>query len=148
MKKGHPKLILDPYEWLPGYGESRVSFRSVGLDVILDINYEKEIFVNNEEVVLPLRREITFNNARCFIREPFPGGAFFEFDGAQGEFGLGKLTEFMDSEWLSDNLKTWRLASSQESPTFRHFSIQFLSENSAFDVLAVDVFLSDELPGC
>ncbi|MDZ7320125.1 hypothetical protein N4G41_00555 [Kosakonia sacchari] len=147
MKKGHLKLTLDPYEWLPGYGESRVSFRSVGLDVILDINYEKEIFVNNEEAVLALRREITFNNARCFIREPFPGGAIFEFDGAQGEFGLGKLTEFMDSEWLSDNLKTWRLASSQESPTLRHFSIQFLSENSAFDVLAVDVFLSDELPG-
>lgn len=146
MKKGHPKLILDPYEWLPAYGESRVSFRSVGLDVILDIDYEKEIVVNNEEIVLALRREITFNNARCFIREPFPGGAIFEFDGAQGEFGLGKLTEFMDSEWLRDNLKTWSRVSSQRSPMFRHFSIQFLSENITFDVLAVDVYLSDELP--
>lgn len=146
MKKGQPRLIMDPYEWLPGYGESRVSFHSVGLDVILDIDYEKEILVDNEEVVLALRREITFNYVRCFIRGPFPGVSLFELDSVPSEFKLGKLTEFADSEWLRDNLKTWSLVSSHESPKFRHFSIQFLSENVAFDVLAVDVFLSDELP--
>ena len=42
MKIGKPRLIMDPYEWLPGYGESGVSFRSVGLNVILDIDYEKK----------------------------------------------------------------------------------------------------------
>jgi len=147
MKIGKPRLIMDPYEWLPGYGESGVSFRSVGLNVILDIDYEKEILVDNEEVVLALRREITFNHVRCFIREPFPGGSIFEFDSASDEFELGKLTEFTDSDWLTNNLSTWRRMWNQEFPNFRHFSIQFLSENITFHVLAADVFLSDNLLG-
>lgn len=138
---------MDPYEWLPGYGESKVSFRSAGLDLILDVDYEKEVLINNEEVVLALRREITFNYVRCFIREPFPGGSIFEFDSTGGEFRTGQLTEFTHSEWLNDSLRIWSIVSSQESPKFRHFSIQFLSENLSFDVLAVDVFLSAELPG-
>ncbi|WP_286916094.1 MULTISPECIES: hypothetical protein [Pseudomonas] len=147
MKIGQPKLILDPYEWLPGYGESRVSFHSVGSDVLLDIEYEKEVVVDSEEVVLALRREIAFKSVRCFIREPFPGGAIFEFEGDSGEFRLGKLTEFIDSEWVRNNLKAWRSVSSHEPPKLRHFSIQFLSENLAFHVLAADVFLSNELSG-
>ncbi len=147
MKIGQPKLILDPYEWLPGYGESRVSFHSVGSDVILDIEYEKEVLVDSEEVVLALRREIAFKSVRCFMREPFPGGAIFEFDGDPGKFRLGKLTEFIDSELARNNLKAWRSVSSHEPPKLRHFSIQFLSENLTFHVLAVDVFLSSELSG-
>lgn len=147
MKIGQPNLILDPYEWLPGCGESRVSFRSVGSDVILDVEYEKEIVVDSEEVVLALRREVAFKPVRCFIREPFPGGAIFEFDGDSSECRLGKLTEFIDSEWVRNNLKAWRSVSSHEPPKLRHFSIQFLSENLTFHVLAVDVFLSGELSG-
>lgn len=147
MKISQPKLILDPYEWLPGYGESRVSFRSVGSDVILDIEYEKEVVVDSEEVVLDLRRELAFKFVRCFIREPFPGGTIFEFDGDPSEFRLGKLTEFIDSELVRSNLKAWRSASSHEPPKVRHFSIQFLSENLTFHVLALDVFLSNELSG-
>jgi hypothetical protein len=145
MKIAQPTLILDPYEWLPGYGESRVSFRSAGSDVILDIEYEKEVVVDSEEVDLVLRREVVFKSVRYFIRESFPGGTIFEFAGDPSEFQLGKLTEFKDSEWVRDNLKVWRSMSSHEPPKLRHFSIQFLSENLAFHVLAVDVFLSGEL---
>ncbi len=147
MKIGQPKLILDPYDWLPGYGESRVSFHSVGSDVILDIEYEKEVVVDSEEVVLALRREVEFKSVRYFIREPFPGGAIFEFDGDPSGFRLGKLTEFKDSELVRSNVKAWRSVSSHEPPKLRHFSIQFLSENLTFHVLAVDVFLSNELSG-
>lgn len=147
MKICQPKLILDPYEWLPGYGESSVSFRSVGSDVILDIEYEKEVVVDREEVVLLVRREVLFKSVRCFIREPFPGASLFEFEGDSSEFGLGQLTEFKDSQWASDNLKSWRSVSSHEPPNLRHFSIQFLSENLAFHVLAIDVLLSDERSG-
>lgn len=147
MKISQPNLILDPYEWLPGYGESSVSFRSVGSDVILDIEYEKEVVVDREEVVLVVRREVLFKSVRCFIREPFPGGSIFEFEGDPSAFALGKLTEFKDSQWGSDNLKLWRSVSSHEPPNSRHFSIQFLSENLAFHVLALEVSLSDERTG-
>ncbi|SDS03821.1 hypothetical protein [Pseudomonas trivialis] len=146
MKISQPTLIVDPYEWLPGYGESRVSFRSVGPDVIVDVEYEKEIVVDGEEVTLAVSRKVVFKSVRCFIREPFPGGgAIFEFEGNPGEFRPGKLTEFKESEWLRDNLKVWRSVSSHEPPKLRHFSIQFLSENIIFHVLAADVFLSDEV---
>lgn len=64
MKIGQPKLIIDPYEWLPGYGESRVSFNSVGSDVMLIIEYEKEIVVNSKEAVSALRREVAFKSVR------------------------------------------------------------------------------------
>ncbi|OIN47346.1 hypothetical protein BLL37_07870 [Pseudomonas azotoformans] len=115
--------------------------------MILDIEYEKEVVVDSEEVVLALRREVAFKSVRCFIREPFPGGAIFEFDGDPSEFRLGKLTEFIDSELVRNNLKAWRSVSSHEPPKLRHFSIQFLSENLTLHVLAVDVFLSNELSG-
>lgn len=146
MKVGQPKLILDPYDWLPGYGESRVSFCSVGSDVILDIEYEYEVVVDGKEDVFALRREVVFRSARCFIREPFPGGTIFEFDGDSSKLLLGRLTEFIYSEWIRDNLKAWRSVSSHEPPSLRHFSIQFLSENITFHVLAEDMFLSKELP--
>lgn len=55
------------------------------------------------------------------------------------------LTEFRNSEWVRENLKAWRSASSHEPPELKHFSIQFLSENLTFHVLAADAFLSNEL---
>lgn len=145
MKIGQPKLILNPYEWLPGYGESKVSFRSVGADVILDVEYERDVpGVDGSEVVQSLRREIVFKFVRTFIRLPFPGGAIFEFDGDSSKFGLGELTEFEDSDLVRTGLDAWRSVPGGESLRVRHFSIQFLSENIAFHILAEDAFLSDE----
>ncbi|MDD0977507.1 hypothetical protein [Pseudomonas fontis] len=145
MKIAQPKLILNPYEWLPGYGESKVSFRSVGADVILDVEYERDALgADGSEVVLNLRREIVFKFVRAFIRLPFPGSALFEFDGDSSKFGLGELTEFADSELVGASLEAWRSVPGSELLRIRHFSIQFLSENIAFHILAEDVFLSDE----
>lgn len=81
------------------------------------------------------------------VRAKFSGGAIFEFGRDLSEFRLGKLTAFIDSELVRENLKAWRSASSHESPKLRRISIQFLSENLTFHVLAVDVFLSNELSG-
>ncbi|MDG9927847.1 MULTISPECIES: hypothetical protein [unclassified Pseudomonas] len=145
MKIGQPKLILNPYEWLPGYGESKVSFRSVGADVILDVEYERDASdIDGVDVVLGLRREIVFKFVRDFVRTPFPGSTFFEFEGDSSKFGLGELTEFVDSEFVRSSLESSHSVSSGELSGIRHFSIQFLSENVAFHVLAEDVILSGE----
>ncbi|WP_155402032.1 hypothetical protein [Pseudomonas fluorescens] len=145
MKIGKPKLILNPYEWLPGYGESKVSFRSVGADVILDVEYERDVpGVDGTDAVRSLRREIVFKFVRDFVRTPFPGSAFFEFDGDSSKFALGELTEFVDSELVRTSLEARRFVSGGGPPGVRHFSIQFLSEKIAFHILAEDVFLSDE----
>lgn len=142
MKIGRPKLILNPYKWLPGYGESKVSFRSIGADVILDVEYERD--VPDADTVQSLRRDIAFKSVRAFVRVPFPGSMFFEFNGDSSAFGLGELTEFMYSEWASPNMEVCRSVSAGGSPGVRHFSIQFLSENVAFHVLAETVVLSEE----
>ena len=145
MKIGHPKLILNPYEWLPGYGESKVSFRSIGTDVVLDIEYERDVpGVEGADTVQNLRREIVFKSVRAFVRVPFPGSMFFDFYGDSSKFGLGELTEFMGSEWVRSSVEVCGSVSAGGSSEVRHFSIQFLSENVAFHVLADAVSLSDE----
>jgi hypothetical protein len=148
MKTRQPKLILDPYEWLPGYGESKVSFRSVGTDVVLEVDYEKEVSgpEGGNSATLLYRREITFKFARYFFSAPFPGAAFFEFEGDSSKFNLGQLTEFIDSDFTKESMRVWQSVSGHNAPGLRHFSIQFLSENIGFHLLAEDVFLSDELP--
>ncbi|WP_150782804.1 hypothetical protein [Pseudomonas fluorescens] len=141
-----PKLVLNPYEWLPGYGESKVAFRSEGANVLIDVEYEREILDNyGNEVILSLRREILFKHAHAFMKIPFPGNSLFEFEGEPNEFRLGELTEFVQSEWVRNSLSAWCLRSSHTPPAIRHFSIQFLSENLAFHILSEGAILSDEL---
>lgn len=139
-----PKLVINPYEWLPGYGESKVSFRSEGANVLLDVECEREVLDGyGDEVILSLRREILFKYVYAFIKLPFPGNALFEFEGEPSEFRLGDLTEFAKSEWVRSSLSAWCSKSSHSPPAIRHFSIQFMSENLAFHILAEGVFLSD-----
>lgn len=145
MKIGQPRAIFNPYDWLPGYGESKVSFHSVGADVVLDIEYEREEPGVNGEALLRLRREIIFKWTSNFIKVPFPGMDIFEFDGASEGFSLGSLTEFIESEMLENNLTFRASLSSGRLPKLRHFNIQFLSENIAFHVLSEDVVLSGEI---
>jgi len=147
MKISKPKLVLNPYEWLPGYGESRVSFRSEGVDVLLEIEYEREVLDSHgDEVVLILKREISFKSVHGFMKTPFPGNSLFEFEGESSEFGLGELTEFTQSEWTQNSLSAWRSKSSHTPPAIRHFSIQFMSENLDFHILAEEVSLLEERP--
>lgn len=146
MKISQPKRVLDPYEWLPGFGESKVSFRSVGVDLVLDVEYEKDTFdADGNEGVSIVRREMVFKYVHSFIKLPFPGSIIFNFLGESSEFGLGELTEFRESEFVQKSLDSWRLLTSLEPPRLRHFSIQFLAENVAFHLLAEEVFLSGEL---
>ncbi|WP_419342034.1 hypothetical protein ACM1PE_30350 [Achromobacter sp. PD1] len=145
MKIGKPKLIFNPYDWLPGYGESKVSFRSFGLDVVLTVEYDRDVpNAEGRDAVKKMRREITFRAVRFFMRTPFPGNLIFDFHGDPSEYGLGELTEFLDSELIGSSTDACRAVFSCRASEVRHFSIQFLSENVAFHVLAEAVSLSDE----
>lgn len=146
MKISKPIRILDPYEWLPSYGESKVSFRSVGIDSVLDVEYEKNIAdIDGADFIQKVRREIVFKYARLFMRVSFPGSSIFEFCGDPAAFRLGELTEFVDSELIDSDKEARHLALTFGIAKMRHFNIQFLSENVAFHVLAESVFLSDEV---
>ena len=146
MKIAKPKLIFDPYQWLPGYGESKVSFSSDGTKVILEVEYEKEMSQFEKTVCKLHMRKIVFDYSPIFFKMPFPGDILFDFVGKSDKFTLGKMTEFEESDLVKNYIKARRTLSSQNPPILRHFSIQFLSENISFHVLAEEVYLSDEIP--
>lgn len=143
MKIGGRKFILDPYEWLPGYGESRVKFFSNGLDVTLSIEYDK---VESEgDSYEEVKRELHFLGASLFIRQSsYCGGIFQYIDEANdlSKNNLGSLCEFIKSDFL---LLFQASDKSGYSKSYRHFNIHFLSENQIFHILAKDFTLSDEI---
>lgn len=145
MLIGNPRCIFNPYEWLPGYGESKVCFRSEGGDVVLELAYETDAPDDDaEEAITLLTREIRFSRVHSFLKLPFPGSALFVSDARSGKVTLGELSEFLQSEWVASSLAAWRSISSHAPPSIRHFSIQLLAENVAFHVLAEDVVLLEE----
>ncbi len=144
MKISKPKLILNPYEWLPGYGETKVSCRYEGVDLLLEIEYERELIEDSQDEVLNLKRGLLFKRVNSFLKMPFPGSMFFEFAGKSDEFRLGVLTEFTKSDWVSASQAAWRALYTHTPPIMRHFSIQFMGENIAFEILAAEVILTDE----
>lgn len=148
MKVGNPKLILDPYDWLPSDGESSISFRSNLDDVIIEIVYENKITaldIDNEDVLLS-KRELTFKRVAYFIKGKIPGTNFFEYDEKSLNFVIGTLTEFLYSEFAKNSMEIYYRVSNHAAPDMRHFSIQFMSANINFDILAEEVYLSEELP--
>lgn len=113
--------------------------------MLLKIECEREVLDSHgDEVVLILTREISFKSVHCFMKAPFPGNSLFEFGGELSEFRLGELTEFTQSEWAQNSLSAWHSKSSHTPPALRHFSIQFMSENLDFHILAEGVYLLDE----
>ena len=113
--------------------------------MILDVEYERDVpGAEDAYTVQSLRRSISFKDVRAFVRVPFPGNMFFNFNGDSSEFGLGELTEFMESEWACPAREIFHPVSVISPQGVKHFSIQFLSENVAFHVLAETVSLSEE----
>jgi hypothetical protein len=155
------KVIIDPYDWMPGYGESGVSFHlSAGKDLVLEITYDAPNTETQERSGM-LRRSMTFISAWYFIMAPFPGadplwpeampGKLSPADAVRaqeeareptdGKFGC--LVETVGSHFL-DVCKAWyRQEAHGRSPDFRHFHIEFLSENVKFHIIAKDVTLSE-----
>lgn len=142
MRIGRPKKIIDPYDWLPGYGESNVAIVSEGLNLTIVVRYDREDPSSGEISVA--KREFRFEYAPAFLRQPFPGGFSFEVTGDATDLKLGVLTEFQSSEFVDRYLSSRASITSGPVPRMRHFSIQFLSENLDVHVVAADVSLSDE----
>lgn len=137
MKIGSPKVVIDPYDWLPGYGESKISFRSAGGDLIIEIEYDKS---GEEGDVGYAKREMKFKAARAFIKSLFPGPSIFEYEGNSENYTLGVLNEFE----VSDFFRVFAGELPANKIKLRHFSIEFMAENIAFNILAEDIILTGE----
>lgn len=144
MRVAQPILLMNPYEWLPGYGESKILFFSRGADVIIHVEYERhDEDAEKADGAHRFKREFVFQNVRNFLRSPFPDISFFELVGDSEGVRLGELIEFLYSDLVRVSLEAHPPAPDRSSQ-IRHFSIQFLSANVAFHVLAEEFYLSDE----
>lgn len=138
------KLICNPYDWMPGYGESGVDYYSKGIDLILEVRYDKE--TENEKEYTLAKREFLFVHASYVMRALLPGHNIIYAGKYDESYNAGTLVEFERSKWAEDCIVAYKKVSPQGySPKFRHFSIAFLSENIVFNILAEDVVLSEEI---
>jgi len=139
MKVSNPEYIFDPYEWLPGYGESDISFRSTGFDMIVDIEYDLVSSTKSGKIA---KRVLVFKGAHIFAKEPFPGN--FLFDGL-GIDKVGHFVAFRQSDLIMNYESVSHRLYGSNFTKLRHFYIQFLSENMSIHALARDFSLSDEI---
>lgn len=131
------KQVLNPKEWLPSYGESGVTFRSEGGDVVVSILYEAK-----RDGIALVKRELRFVGICSFCKIASPGPAIpsvITYDGAGLSVILGSLIEFE----RSDVADAWS-AHFASRPKVKHYVMQFLSENVEIEVLASGYSLGEE----
>ena len=132
-KVGSPTQVLSLYEWLPADGESKVEFHSVGLDVVVRIQFDTDIGV--------AVRELRFIHACAFHIEAMPGIRGIDLASTSKNPSIGNLIEYENSEWAD----AWTLHFGQRGnrSVFHHYEILFLSENRAVSVVAKSFCLGD-----
>lgn len=136
MKSGVAISILDPYEWLPTYGENAVSVESKGLALVIKIEYEME-----DEYQTIYCRELRFDMVCAFCRTAFPGISTLNIDYDKNikAPSIGVLTEYPNSEAASAWNNHFR-----GSRQIKHYKIVFLSENILMEIFADNVTLGSQ----
>jgi hypothetical protein len=121
--------ILDPYDWLPGYGENAIALQTEGTDLLVAISYDGE---NG-----PSERELQFKGVCSFYMQTFPGPSMLQEMPVDATPLLrGLLVEYPDSNVAL----SWRNHFGGLRK-LRHFSIAFSAENRLLVVVADSVFL-------
>jgi hypothetical protein len=128
------KEVMNPYEWLPSYGESEVNFHSDRSDVIVEIVYRSD--TGDAERV---RRKLRFFGVCDFCTSAFPGAAGFTDVSYDTKWAIGSLIEFEKS----DVAFAWS-AHFSNGISAKHYLMQFVSENVQFQVVATGYALSEE----
>jgi hypothetical protein len=122
LKAKNPKIVLDPYEWMPSYGESSVKYHFDGSDLILFLSYDTD---DGSET-----KNIIFEHVAWFSHSGFPSPYPNNIEYMDsGEYRSGKLVEFQSSEAvlpINKHYKHWK---------FKHYGWVFLSENKRFDII-------------
>ena len=131
MKASKPKVILDPYEWMPVYGENKVILTLSGLDLKLKVNYDGSNSTAEKEIV--------FIGVSLFRRSSFPAPAYndFRYEDPNGLMVSGSLIQFKSSELAEAYNKHF-----SGMHSFKHFYWIFLSENVAYEILCIDVIIT------
>lgn len=120
------KVVFDPYEYIPPYGET-----DIGLN-FKDNTLELNIFYDNEETNKEDCLKLSFINAFFFKSESNPGvkGMNIEYDYGDS---TSSLIEFSNSNYA----KKWE---EQFNNLFKlnHYKIFFLNVNKSIEVICED----------
>jgi len=121
------KIILDPYTFLPSYGESEVFILFKNNELIVDIYYDGQEI---EE-----KKTIIFKNTFFHIVSSFPGVEIYSIPYNNDNYS--SLVEFEESElkrkWENYFDKKYKL---------RHLKISFLSVNKSIEVICEDLIVN------
>jgi hypothetical protein len=140
MVESSVDVLFDFYDWLPGDGEDKLSYRSDGANLTIAIEYRDESDSDRKVV-----RELSFKSASYVFKGNFPGVSPMTQPGVTAE-RLGKVLEFRESSFVEQATRAYLTVSPNHNPRYRHFFVSFLSQNVVFNVLARDVHLSDAIP--
>lgn len=134
MKSGEPHVEFDPYDWLPGHGESDVNVRTERSDLILEISYDDTARSG------VWKRELRFFGTCCFYVASFPGAAMLEVKIQWAQNSLSSLVRYPNSEAA----RAWR---QHFGNMFQidHFALLLLSENRMIQVFAEKYKLGDPI---
>lgn len=137
MEAGAGISILDPYEWLPPYGENAVILELRGVGLTLKMEYDAE-----EGLQATCYRELRFDMVCAFSRTAFPGIPLFNVNYSSNVQApsMGALIEYPASEAAL----AWERHFGG-SRSVKHFKIAFLSENLLVEIFASSVTLGDEV---
>lgn len=122
LKAKNPRIVLDPYIWMPDYGESSVKYHFDGGNLILSLSYDTDEGLATKNIIF--QHVVWFSHAT--FPSPFPNNIEY-ID--SGELISGSLIEFQSSEAvlpINKHFKHWK---------FKHYSWVFLSENKRFDII-------------
>jgi len=136
MEAGHFIEVINPYNWLPGYGENSVQISMQGMNMTVLITYDSE---DGEQQ----QKEIIFKNVSSFYHGSFPGPNMLRiiYNSEDKEnMPLGTLVEFPESEaaraWTEHHQGIWSV---------KHYKWIFLSENIMLEIFAEMVQIEDHL---
>ena len=119
-----PRIILDPYQWMPSYGENAIRYSFSDLTLSLILVFDTDIGVKEKEII--------FYGVRWLKHSSFPTPELVKINYIDDKdvMASGCLVEFLDSD-------AGQLFNKHYKKIFnlKHFVWIFLSENIRFEII-------------
>jgi len=133
METGRSVEILDPYDWLPAYGETAVELCLRHGDLIVRIEYDE---TDGGE---PRAKEMIFRSVCAVHESSVPGVNLLDLGySVEDATPLTSLVEYPDSEAAL----AWTTHFGN-SRACRHYRIYFMAENLKIEVFAQEIVLHE-----
>jgi len=122
------KVVFNPYDFLPAYGETSIDLKFS--DSLLELNVYYDTNRDNKEGCLRL----LFDNAVFYKLESFPGVSSINAEYDYDDSTVGSLIQFLDSDFKD----VWERHFNNLFK-FAHYKIFLLGVNKSLEVVCRDI---------